>query len=319
MANSIAGLTNIPLQIVSGNIFISRIEGQINIVLPKLQFVAYSGNSLNITLPSLQFSAQAHADPVAQLNITLPSLQFSAHAMQETLAQLNITLPSLQFSAHGIVSGISQLNVTLPSLQFSAHALTGVVGQLSITLPSLQFKATAYNQGQNTLNVTLPKLQFSMRARSSDVLVLSFNTKNFAQTEYDNTYNYNSLMNFNGKLVGLKRDGIYELTGETDNNVAINWHFKTGKIDLSDGQVRKVRHVWLSYRPSGDLILTVDDGENEYEYDVESYKQIDNAVRIKLGKGIRNRYIQLELNNVSSGKTYLDRIRLFTEPIEKKR
>jgi len=316
---SISGSVGIPLMGIDGEVVTAMPTAQLNITLPSLQFVAYSGAIFNLTLPTLQFSAQGHVDPVGRLNIILPRLQFNAHAIQDGMAVLNITLPSLQFSAHGLVSGLGQLNITLPKLKFEAHGIAGVVGQLNIVLPAIKFSAHAYWQGTNTLNITLPTLQFSARARSNDVLVLTFNTKNFAQTEYDNTYDYNSLMNFNGKLVGLKRDGVYELNGDTDNGTSIDWYFKTGKIDLEEGQVKKARHVWLSYRPSGDLVLTVDDGENEYEYDVESHKQVDNAVRIKLGKGIRNRYIQLELRNASNEKIFLDRMRLFTEPIAKKR
>jgi len=316
--NFIAGNFSIPMFSIEGQISQGP-HATLSVTLPSLQFKAYSGAALNLTLPKIQFVANAHVDPVARLNVILPRLQFNAHAIQDGMAVLNVALPTLRFTAHAFISGIAQLNVTLPRLKFEAHALTGEVAQLNVVLPSLRFSAHAYWQGTNTLNIVLPKLQFSARARSNDVLVLTFNTKNFAQTEYDNTYSYNSLMNFNGKLVGLRRDGVYELNGDTDNGTSIDWYFKTGKIDLEEGQLKKARHVWLSYRPSGDLVLTVDDGENEYEYDVESYKQIDNAVRIKLGKGIRNRYIQLELRNVSNEKIFLDRMRLFTEPIAKKR
>jgi len=316
---SISVSVGIPLMVIDGNIVTATSTAQINVALPVLQFSAYGGASLNISIPSLRFLAQGHVDPAGQLYVVLPRLQFSAHAVQSVLGFLNATMPLLQFSAHGIVSEIGQLNIILPKVKFEAHGLNGVLGQINAMLPSLQFAAHAYSQGANTLNIVLPKLQFTARVRSNDVLVLTFNTKNFAQTEYDNTYSYNSLMNFNGKLVGLKREGVYELNGDTDNGTSIDWYFKTGKIDLEEGQLKKARYVWLSYRPSGDLTLTVDDGENEYEYAVESYKQIDNAVRIKLGKGIRNRYLQLELKNVSGEKIFLDRMRLFTEPIAKKR
>lgn len=295
------------------------VSGSLTIILPVLQFNAYGGGYLNITLPTIIFTAQGSVEPVGQLLITLPRLQFSVHAVQETLGQLNTILPALRFTANGIISPIGQLNIILPRLGFTAHGLNGVVGTINATLPSLTFRASTWQTGFNTLYITLPKIQFSMRARSNDVIVLVLNTKNFALTEYDNTYNYNSLFNFNGKLVGLKRDGVYELNGDTDDGESIDWYFKTGKFDLEEGQLKKARYIWLSYRPSGDLVLTVDDGENEYEYSVESYKQVDNSVRIKLGKGIRNRYIQLELRNVSNEKIFLDRMRLFTEPIAKKR
>jgi hypothetical protein len=341
MSNTIAGVINIPIispggrlsggsgSVINGIVGMPLLgiqgglagneTGTLNIVLPSLLFTAYGGGELTIQLPKIIFTAHGSTNTVGNLKAILPRLLFSAHALQENAGLLNVTLPAVRFAAHGIVSGIAQLTVKLPSLIFSAHGLTGVVGQLNVKMPSLKFRASAYWTGTNTLNIILPKISFSMRARSNDILTLVLNTKNFALTEYDNSYDYNSLFNFNGKLLGAKRDGIYELTGDSDNGTSIGWYFKTGKIDLEEGQLKKARYIWLSYKPSGDLVLTVDDGENEYEYDVESYKQIDNAVRIKLGKGIRNRYIQLELRNVSNEKIFLDRMRLFTEPIAKKR
>jgi hypothetical protein len=124
---------------------------------------------------------------------------------------------------------------------------------------------------------------------------------------------------FNGKPVGAKADGIYELAGDTDNGENISWAFKTGKLDIDDKLAKKVRYAWLSYRPSGDLTLIVDDGENEYEYDVESYKDIDTGVRVKLGKGIRNKYLQLELQNKANETIFLDKLRLFAESTGRKR
>lgn len=319
MANEIDGSLFIPIFSVAAKInFGSSVTGRLNVSVPTVRFGAYGGGYLDIAVPRVNFTAQAHIDPVGRINIVLPKLCFSSNALQEGISYLNVTLPKVKFAAHGVISGIAELKITLPKLKFGVHGFTGILGQLNVEVPSLKFSASAYWTGTNTLNISLPMILFSTRAKG-EMITLALNTKNFAFTEYDNSYNYNSLMNLNGKLAGLKSDGIYELTGDTDNGSSIAWHFKTGKIDMEDRQLNRLRHVWLSYRPSGDLLLVVDDGENEYEYDVESYKQIDNTVRVKLGKGIKNKYIQLELKNVSNEKIFLDRMRLFTESIAKKR
>jgi hypothetical protein len=308
------------IPVISGSITTSVYQtANLNITLPKLQFVAYGGALLNIRLPKILFSAHGTNNNLGVLNIILPRLRFLGNLIQEQLVQLQVILPKLQFSAGGINSGIAQLNITLPKLTFEANHFTGSIAQLNISLPLIGFKASAYWQGINALNIPLPKILFSAIMRSKETVTLVLNMKNFALTEYDNSYNYNSLFNFNGQMVGVRRDGIYELTGDDDNGAMIAWDFKTGKIDTEDGLQHKMRYAWLSYRPSGDLILTVYDGENEYEYDVESYKQIDNAVRIKVGKGIRNRFLQFGLRNVSNEKIFLDRLRLFADPIKEKK
>ncbi len=216
-----------------------------------------------------------------------------------------------------------------PFLIFKATGLVGDSAQIISSFPSLKFTATAHWTGSNTIDINIPLILFNALARNSVILdadgqeitgglALVMNTRNFAMTEYDN-YGYNSLFEVDGKVFGTTSTGIHELTGDTDNGSPISWHFKTGKIDLEKDIKTKVRYAWLSYRPSGDLILTVDDGENQYEYDVESYKQIDNGVRIKLGKGLRNRFIQIELENVNGESVVFDHLRLFSDPTKKKR
>jgi hypothetical protein len=296
---------------------------------PSLLFNAYGGGYIIRNFPSLLFSATGILSPAAALKVSFPALQFTAIATQNALASINSTIPALQFSASGIISSIISLSATLPSLIFKATGLVGDSARITGSFPSLKFTATAYWTGNNTIDIDIPCILFNALAHNSVILdadgrkitgglALVMNTRNLSMTEYDN-YGYNSLFEFNDKIFGTTSTGIHELTGDTDNGSPVSWHFKIGKIDLEKNVKTKARVVWLSYRPSGDLMLTIDDGENQYEYDVESYKQIDNAVRIKIGKGLRNRFIQMELRNVNGESVIFDHLRLFSDPTKKKR
>lgn len=296
---------------------------------PSLLFNAYSGGYITDNFPSLLFSATGILSPTSALKLSFPVLRFSANAIQSALSSINLTNPALRFSASGIISSIISLSAIAPSLIFKATGFTGDSGKIIKSFPSLKFTATAHWTGNNTIDIDIPFVLFNALARNSVILdadgrkvaeglALCMNTKNFSMTEYDN-YGYNSLFEFNGKIFGATSTGIHELTGDTDNNNPVLWRFKIGKIDLEKNIKTKARYIWLSYRSSGDLILTIDDGENQYEYDVESYKQIDNAVRIKIGKGLRNRFIQIELENVNGASMTFDHLRLFSDLTKKKR
>lgn len=151
-----------------------------------------------------------------------------------------------------------------------------------------------------------------------DVTCLVLNVKNFALTEYD--FTFNSLVSFNGHNLGAHGTALYELTGGSDAGANIPWYFKTGKIDLEKNNVNRLRHIWLSYRPSGDLSLIVEDGINEYEYPVVAYDTDDNTVKVKIGKGIKEKYVQFKLKNTDHRQSiFLDRMRLFAEPARKLR
>ena len=296
---------------------------------PSLLFNAYGGGYIIRNFPSLLFSATGILSPAAALKVSFPALQFTAIATQNAIASINSIIPALQFSASGIISSIISLSATLPSLIFKATGLVGDSARITGSFPSLKFTATAYWTGSNTIDIDIPCILFNALAHNSVILdadgrkitgglALVMNTRNLSMTEYDN-YGYNSLFEFNGKIFGTTSAGIHELTGDTDTGNPISWHFKIGKIDLEKNIKTKARYAWLSYRPSGDLMLTIDDGENQYEYDVESYKQIDNAVRIKLGKGLRNRFIQMELRNTNGESIVFDHLRLFSDQTKKKR
>jgi len=143
------------------------------------------------------------------------------------------------------------------------------------------------------------------------------NTSNFALTEYD--YEMNSLVYFNGHYLGASKTTLYELIGDKDDGSQIDWYFTTGKIDMEKDNVNRLRYVWLSYNPSGDLILTVYDGLTEYEYEVEDYGIEDDSVRVKVGKGIKSKYLKFKLSNSTYENVEIDRIRLFVEPVAKNR
>jgi hypothetical protein len=216
---------------------------------------------------------------------------------------------------------MGQMEITLPSLDFNVTGINGFTAQLEAVLPLTTADFTTYWTSTNSLNAVLPSLQFNVNVSglTADFLTLVMNTRNFALTTYS-SYNYNSLFYLNGKLCGLKSTGLYELTGDYDDGVNISWNFKTGKLDTHKDVVSKVRYAWFSLKCSGDLIFTIDDGDNTYEYDVESFDSNDNEVRVKLGKGIRNRYLQLELENVDGERlNLLDHIRLFSNMTESKR
>ena len=137
------------------------------------------------------------------------------------------------------------------------------------------------------------------------------NTKNMGLTKYTN-FDYNSLCMFNGVVIGATRTGIYELTGTEDNEDMIPWKIRTGKLDLV---THKLRHVWLSGTITGDIkmIIETPDGER-YEYDIEPVSETEDEIRVKIGKGLGSRYVNIEFQNESVETITLDKIQVYGMP-----
>jgi hypothetical protein len=308
----------LPIQKVYGALSNYSQYSQVVISLPALTIVAEGGGFAVLVLPDIDSNISGSTNELVSFTGTLPSLILTSSALQQSFSGVFSSLPAIKILSTGYSSNLAEFLKSIPAIRLTSSGSVNIFGELSKSFPDITLDSSAHWTGLNIASLVLPSIGSVSYATFNDIIVLALNTQNFSITTYDN-YGYNSLCCLNGKMLGAKGNGIYELSGDTDNGDSIAWSFKTGKLDTSDNFLNKIRYAWITYRPSGDLMLEVDDGENIYEYDVESYQQIDNSVKIKFGRGIRNRYIQLELRNVSNEKIFLDGIKLFAEHINKKR
>lgn len=268
-------------------------------------------NILDLTISGSGRSAQIASGQELELDLTLSGSARAGYVTGKGSLGLDLQISG---SAHSGVIGKGNLSL---NLKLYGRGVVGASGVGSLTLGDLSISGgSAYQGARGTGSLELDlKLSGIALLNSYECLVL--NTKNFALTEYD--LSLKGLFFFNGKYFGANATSLYEFTGDTDDGSAISWYFKTGKLDLQKDVVRRLRHVWLSYRPAGDLILTVGDGNDEYEYRVEATDVIDGTVRVKVGKGIRAKYIYIKLQNKEAETVFIDRIRLFAEQVAKKR
>lgn len=221
----------------------------------------------------------------------------------------------LALAGIGTVSAVGK-GVLALNIKLVGRGASGALGTGSIDFSDLAIEATSYQGASGTGSLPI-NLMLSGIALIDSYECLVMNTKNFALTEFD--FELNGLVCFNGIYFGASPTSLFELTGDDDDDEIIEWHFKTGKLNLEKDFIERLRHVWLSYKPDGDTILTVDDGTNEYEYMVYANDIINSTVRVKTGKGIRAKYADFKLRNVSGESIFLDRMRLFTEKVRKKR
>jgi hypothetical protein len=302
----------IPMFVINGLLYANP-HAYLDESLPLLSISGYSGGELLVSLPGLSLFAEAHQDPIAEVVANLPKLTLSASGYADEAAALNCLLPSILLSAEGSQSGISELSRDLPILYLEANAIQGDSFNLAVNIPLLELDATAYWLSPGSLDAILPKLVLSATARTV-YSALSFNIKNQALTSYP-TFDYNQMVSFNGKSVGISRTGIYELSGDKDDNANIPWKIRSGKLDLKKNHLRQ---VWITGKQDGDVTLAIEDAEgNRYEYQEVSLYENESELRIKVGRGIKTRYFILELSGNNTAA--IDQLRVFGSPTERKR
>jgi hypothetical protein len=268
-----------------------------------------------VTLPALSFTATGYDSATGVLTLTLPSQTFSGIGSDASYGTLSVTLPALTTLFSAAVNETGTLSIALPALTATLSGERGVVGELTITLPALNWAASLYSSVEGTLAVSIPIFSPLFLSAPQDYHSLVLNLKNYALTEFDN-YDFNSLCRFNGKSYGASSTKIYELdSGETDNGTLVDWNMKTPYLDLDQKFKNKLGYAWIGYKSNGNIVVTacLPDG-TEYEYPLEGVEITESGIKVKFGKGIRSKYLALELQSVDGSTMTLDAIRL---PLEK--
>jgi hypothetical protein len=230
-----------------------------------------------------------------------------ARSFEETVSSLDCTLPAITLSASGEIMPESSLSGSIPAIRLTAKCFADVYGNLDKSIGAITLEASSHETGENRVLVTIPAIMLTARMQgvASEIFALALNTKNFGLTKYTN-YDYNSLCVFNGIVIGAKRGGIYSLSGSDDDGTAIPWKIRSGKIGLGDN---KLRNVWLLGKLSGDLKLIVETAEGDrYEYDAEPVSDTEDAVRVKVGRGLDTQYVVIEFQNESDQTVTIDKI-----------
>ena len=314
---------NLPSLEIVANIYDSC-TGALTQNLPSLEITAEAYDSIKgvsaQNVPSLEITAEAYDSGIGIFGQNLPYLGISASGYASVIANALVTLPCLSISAEGSSTIIGTLSRTLPGLGLSATGLLGSIGTLSVSLPNLKISATSYSSVIGTANITLPSLILSSSVIPFEYLSMVMNLRNQALTEFTN-YEFNSMCHYKGLNLGATKTGINLLdTGDTDNDTAIDWNFRTGLLDLHMKTKKKLRQAWLSCKINGDLTVTVIEASgDEYEYDAESYEITEDGVRVKFGRGLKSRYLALDVKNDEEATIVLDSIRLNLDRTEKRR
>lgn len=77
-----------------------------------------------------------------------------------------------------------------------------------------------------------------------------------ASSEYSNFF-FDSMVRFNGKLVGANGDGIFTLEGTDDDGVEIYAYIELADLDLGIDLRKSIRFIDATYESDGDLLISI--------------------------------------------------------------
>jgi len=117
-----------------------------------------------------------------------------------------------------------------------------------------------------------------------------------ATSQYDN-YGYIRFYTHEGKNYGVARDGVYELTGTTDNGIDIDALVDFGKSDLGSIYKKRVTSAYLGISSAGKLSLTVEADGQTQTFVMKDSSTTMTKQRINMGSGLSGYYWNLILTN----------------------
>jgi hypothetical protein len=290
--------------------------------LPALNVSGYFGSGTGLLkLPALQITGSGIAGVIGTGTLSFYSA-VTGSGVTSLLGTGTIKLPALQISGNVITGLHGTGTLKLPVLTVTGNGIKGILGTGSLSL-IINLSGTGYHGAIGTGILKLPPLVISGTAFIStdeDIgKAIVITVKNLARTEYTN-FQFNSLADFNGVYLGAKADGIYELTGDTDNTTNIDSVIKTGISDYGVSTLKNVPDVYFGISTEEDMIIrAVLDGLAFSSQQVLS-KNGDGIKtrRLKMPLGIKSRYWGIEVSNTQGEDFELDIIEMRVAPIKRR-
>ena len=281
----------------------------------------YAAATGAVTLPAL--TVEGHGGPPNYL----PMLTVAGVGYTGLVGKGAVILPALE------VSGADQPVIQLPAFTVAGVGQTGdITGSGEIEIPVLEVDGAGYENRIGTAAITLPVLRIlgaattplsavdtTTGAAGSDTgLELSageafvLNLRNNALTTY-NTYGFNSFATFKGVNLGANATGIFIVaSGSIDDTADIVATVRFGITDLDDPHLKRAPRVYAGYRTDGEAVVRVranEGGWRTYPLRGRSITGL-HTDRVPIGKGLKGRYWQIEIENVEGASLELDGVEL---------
>lgn len=295
--------------------------------------------------PSSSPSESPSASPsamVVSFLCNLPLIKASFSGYQYT-ASLSVILPLTEVSITGVTGEIGIFSGKLPLVGVEVNAIAHRQGRLSLSLPLINVNFDGYAGVVGSVAVPLPLIAAFFEANRDSVGSFSFdlplviptflgvqipitynrkaivmNLNNHAVTEYKN-FNFNSLISFNGVILGMSETGLYILDGDNDLGIPIESYIQTGMYDLGEGAIKIPKEVWLSYRSDSDMDIEVtEDEKNVYNHTLDKVAVGIRESRAKLGKGLKGRFYRFGIRNKSGSDFDIQSFRALAQIIGRK-
>jgi hypothetical protein len=156
--------------------------------------------------------------------------------------------------------------------------------------------------------------------RDAGMVAWQMNTETLAANWLTN-YEFESIAQYGDNAFAVNEDGIFVLSGSTDDSMEIAASLKTGFWDFETPVLKRIEGIYFGYH-GGQMQVDVDtyghvNGSNSYTMPAKTVSA-PGANRVVPGKGIASRYWRLTISNVSGSYFDVDNIEFDVAPSKRR-
>ena len=288
----------------------------------KTELDVESGNfAAAITLPAIELNASIVGGGALNFALALPAIKLAAALSSGGGLSASLHLPAIALSLVIAPQAVINAALQLPAIELAGSIITGGAFSAAINFPVIVLAAMLDQQAQLSFALSLPlKLWLDVVVIPPTPIRKGFvmNLSHFGVTEYEN-YSFNSVCDYHGTglYIGASEKGIFLLDGEDDAGIGIDAVIATGTEDLWKDVVKRLREGWVTMR-GGPMVLEIvlDQGRLPSIFlDAQTVQDIMHEERIKLPRGLKNRFDSFIWHNIAGSDFDLESFRVMVDPI----
>lgn len=322
--NASRGSVSLPrMQMLAG-----RKIGQAKLALPRMRTLGQEELRLllapraSLRLPELRGSGRSLVGTVGRAALELPAT--IGRLTQGNIADASLALPMLRTSSysipadegwmHSFAAGDSVLSSyrEVFVVMDSQGSITSVLAATIVKDAALQALLIAGDTHQ--LSALLSAAMISEVLVAADVPGVAPSqvwAVGLAETPATSTFEnfaFNSFGVIDGLPYGVREDGVYLLSGDTDNGEPIRASVSFGAQDFGSKTLKHLQRAYVGASSTGRMFLKVVAEGKEYIYAARAAGGEMQQQRFDVGRGLKANYFTFELFNRDGGDFELDSV-----------
>lgn len=268
-------------------------ENVIRAEIPPITVRMYGGARIIASIPPITVSAVVRVTTGATITADIPAITVAMDVKAGAVAEIVASVPPITVKAYGG----ARIRADVPPITVAMEATGGRVATIAASVPpitvamlckvgtaitiSANIPTIGYGGYGATISASIPPITVYVDASAASAPVLGYaytmtlDNPQKPVTRYTG-FAFRDIIRFEGKHYAFGASGAFELTGNTDDGIAISWAFKmgeTGKVAGSaDADMFNKRTLCVyflgSYSGPTALTVKVDRGdERAYEQD----------------------------------------------------